>query len=78
VQGRGEIREYEKGIFPDPEKKQAGSSSPLDDQIASRFERRARQGRVVLFKFPQSGTATACYTDPIIRLCPSIRRLARR
>ena len=73
VQDADTYRMYEKGFFPIL-KKHGGSFHTYDDNTVT-FEGAApREGRMVIFQFPNEAAATAWYNDPEYQAISEHRR----
>ena len=67
-----EYRKYEKGFFPIL-KRYGGEFFTYDDHTHT-FEGTAREGRMVLFRFPSEDAARSWYADPEYQAISEHRR----
>ncbi|MEP2990289.1 MAG: DUF1330 domain-containing protein [Parasphingorhabdus sp.] len=73
VHDAAKYRVYEKGFFPIL-KKHGGEFITFDDSSVTFEGSDPREGRVVMFKFPNEGAATAWYNDPDYQTLSEHRR----
>ena len=73
VHDKDEYRKYEKGFFPILQRYN-GEFFTYDDNTETFEGADPREGRVVLFKFPDEDTARAWYNDPDYQALSEHRR----
>ena len=73
VHDKDEYRKYEKGFFPIL-KRHNGEFFTFDDNTETFEGSDPREGRVVMFKFPDADTARAWYNDPDYQALSEFRR----
>ena len=73
VHDAAKYRVYEKGFFPIL-KKHGGEFITFDDNSVTFEGSEPREGRIVMFKFPNAAAATAWYNDPEYQALSEHRR----
>ena len=73
VRDADEYRKYEKGFFP-LLKRHGGEFVTFDDQTHTFEGSAAREGRVIIFKFPSEDHARRWYADPDYQALSAHRR----
>lgn len=73
VHDKDEYRQYEKGFFPIL-KRHRGEFFTFDDNTVTFEGPEPREGRMVIFKFPNEEAATSWYKDPEYQALSEHRR----